>query len=90
MSENVRFEKKVKNITLDVETLKYLVNRLMAKYGRYYGLGLVIRDVVEENKRLNEENKKLRQENDELKKQIEKLREEYKACVELHEFMRHA
>jgi len=83
MSENVRFEKKVKNITLDVETLKYLVNRLMVKYGRYYGLGLVIRDIVQENKELSEENKKLKQE-------LEKLREEYKACVELHEFMRHA
>ena len=80
---NDGLQKKVKNITLDVETLKYLVNRLMVKYGRYYGLGLVIRDIVQENKELSEENKKLKQE-------LEKLREEYKACVELHEFIRHA
>jgi regulator of replication initiation timing len=72
-------EKKVKNITLDVETLKYLVDKLFARYGRYYGLGLAIRDIVEENKRLVEENKRLIGE-------LEKLKNELKACVELHGF----
>jgi regulator of replication initiation timing len=56
-----------KNISLDEETLKYLLSRMVEK-GKLHGLGDVIREIVEENKTLRE--------------QVEKLKAELKACAE--------
>jgi CII-binding regulator of phage lambda lysogenization HflD len=50
-----------KNISLDEETLKYLLSRMVEKK-KLHGLGDVIREIVEENNALREQVEKLKAE----------------------------